>query len=171
MARQPKVYAAEIDGLHEWIVAAPNQAEALAAFGVNQDLFKQGLAHVAEDPKAIAVARATPGTPLRRLKGSGGAFEPADSDGADAWSKAAEAAGAKGRRAPRKAKPDRSALDRAEADLRAFEQAAEEAIRALDDEARSIEVRRRALLREQDVRRKDLQRKRDAEQRRFARQG
>ena len=64
MARKLKVYAAEIDGLHEWIVAAPNQGEALAAFGISQDLFAQGLAKVTTDPVSVEAATTSPGSPL-----------------------------------------------------------------------------------------------------------
>jgi 2-hydroxychromene-2-carboxylate isomerase len=75
-------YTAEIDGLHEWIVAAPNQQAALDAFGVNQNLFAQGEAGVTIDPALMSAAEAKPGVPLRRMKGSKGAFEEA-AGGAD----------------------------------------------------------------------------------------
>ncbi len=37
-----RTYTAEIDGLNQWIVAAPNQKAALEAFGVHQNLFARG---------------------------------------------------------------------------------------------------------------------------------
>jgi hypothetical protein len=124
MARRLKVYAAEIDGLHEWIVAAANRPDALKAFGIHQDLFAQGMARDETDPVLVEQALKAPGTPLRRPKGSDGAFAPASGD-AD-WS-AAEPKGAKAR--PKK-KPDRKALDRAEARLTEIE---DKHHQALDD--------------------------------------
>ncbi|MEI9890025.1 MAG: hypothetical protein WDN45_04725 [Caulobacteraceae bacterium] len=109
--RQPKVYWAEIDGLNEWIVAAPNRDEALEAFGVRQNLFAQGAAGEEGAPDKVEAARGQPGVPLRRPKSSGEAFAPAD--GASDWSAAAP----KGSKAKPK-KTDRKALDAAEARLR-----------------------------------------------------
>ena len=64
-----KVYQAHL-GLYDTIVAAPSQTSALAAWGSSQNLFRIGLAKVAEDPKAIAAALAKPGMVLRRPAGS-----------------------------------------------------------------------------------------------------
>jgi hypothetical protein len=156
MARKPKVYAADIDGLHEWIVAAPNQAEALAAFGISQNLFAQGRATTTSDEDAVAAAAAAPGVPLRRLKGSSDAFAPIEAVGDEkAWSRAAKAAGVK----PGRAKPkvrDRRPLDAAEAKLEAFEAEAEAAIAALDREQAALDARRGRLAREQAERRAAL---------------
>ena len=58
-----KTYEAEIDGLHQWIVAAPNQRAALDAFGVHQDLFAQGLARPTSETGAVEAANASPGSP------------------------------------------------------------------------------------------------------------
>ena len=91
-ARAPRVYAADIDGVHEWIVAAPNQRAALDALGVNQDLFAQGLARPEKDPVKVEAARDQPGVALRRPKGSKGDFEPAGGDGSGAWDAALKAA-------------------------------------------------------------------------------
>src|SRR3954469_21974717 len=114
-----KTYQAEIDGLHEWVVAAPNQRAALDAFGVHQDLCAQGLARVTQDTAAIKAAEASPLSPLRRAKGSTGPFKPVESGGLDMWKRAATA-GAKSTSA--KAKPrSRAKLDRAESVLAEFE--------------------------------------------------
>jgi hypothetical protein len=110
-----KVYAAEIDGLHEWLVAAPNRPQALEAFGIHQDLFAQGLAREETDPALIEQATKAPGVPLRRPKGSDAPFAPATGE-AD-WSAAAP----KGAKAKPKTKADRSGLDRAEARLAEIE--------------------------------------------------
>jgi len=90
-ARSPKVYAADLDGVHEWIVAAPNQRAALDALGVHQDLFAQGRASVERDPVKVEAARDQPGVPLRRARGSTEDFEPAGTADS-AWSAALRAA-------------------------------------------------------------------------------
>ena len=70
-----KIYEARLDGLHDYIVAAPNQAEALAAWDVHQDLFAQGAARVTEEAAAAKAALAHPGEVLRR-PADGGEFSP-----------------------------------------------------------------------------------------------
>ncbi|CAN7483389.1 hypothetical protein [Caulobacter sp. LjRoot300] len=67
--RRLKVYAAQF-GFHDSVVAAPNQAAALAAWGTRQNLFADGRATVTDDPAAIAAAMAHPEIPLRRAVGS-----------------------------------------------------------------------------------------------------
>ena len=129
--RKAKVYWAEIDGLNEWIVAAPNRPEALQAFGVNQDLFGQGAAGEEADPDKTEAARACPGVPLRRPKGSQAAFAPVG--GTSDWS----AAIPQGSRPNGKRKPDRKALDRAEA--RRYEAARTEAGAAREEAAKAFE--------------------------------
>ena len=140
--RQPKVYWAEIDGLNEWIVAAPNRTAALEAFGVRQDLFAQGAAGEETEADKIEAARAEPGVPLRRPKGSKAPF--ARPDGTLDWS----AARPKGSTTKPKKKPDRKALEAAEARLEqvqdehrlAMAQIAED--RARLDEREEREIRR-----------------------------
>jgi hypothetical protein len=92
MAPRLKTYAAEIDGLNEWIVAAPNQTAALEAFGVNQNLFAQGAARVETAADRVKAAQSHPGVPLRRRKGSAGPFAPVASNAASDWSAALAAA-------------------------------------------------------------------------------
>ena len=53
MARALKVFRTPI-GFHDAYVAAPSQKAALEAWGVRQDLFKEGQAAVADDPAAQA---------------------------------------------------------------------------------------------------------------------
>jgi hypothetical protein len=132
--RKPKVYGAEIDGLNEWIVAAPNRPAALEALGVNQDLFAQGMAWEEKDPAKLKAALAAPGQPLRRAKGSKAAFAPAT--GAADWS-SAEPKGAK--RKPKA--PDRRPLDRAEAELKRIEDRHKEAVRDIAAERRALDDR------------------------------
>jgi len=71
--RRLKVYAARLDGLHDYVVAAPNQGEALKAWDIHQNLFQEGLASVTEEASAVKAANARPGVVLRRpAKGKGG---------------------------------------------------------------------------------------------------
>ncbi|MDB5440263.1 MAG: hypothetical protein JWM33_2690, partial [Caulobacteraceae bacterium] len=81
MASRLKTYWAQIDGLHDWAVAAPNQRAALDALGVNQDLFAQGEAGLSDDAAAIAGAQSHPGQAVRRKKGGKGEYDLAQSAG------------------------------------------------------------------------------------------
>jgi hypothetical protein len=134
-----KVYEAEIDGLHQWVVAAPNQRAALDAFGVHQDLFAQGLAHVSDDPEAQKAVD-QPGVPLRRAKGSKGAFKSADLGGSDVWEKAAAAA-VGGKKAKPKAPPSRAKLDRAQAALEEFEERSSRELEEIAHARAALEAR------------------------------
>lgn len=67
--RRLKVYQAQF-GFHDSVVAAPNQAAALAAWGIRQNLFAEGRARISEDPAAVEAALAQPEIPLRRAIGS-----------------------------------------------------------------------------------------------------
>lgn len=71
--RRLKVFTAQL-GFFESVVAVPNQAKALRAWGVHQNLFANGDAKSATAEDAIAAALAHPGTPLRRAIGSDDAF-------------------------------------------------------------------------------------------------
>lgn len=186
--RAPRVYGADVDGVHEWIVAAPNRRAALNVFGVHQDLFAQGRAWAETDEAKIEAARAEPSVALRRPKGSTIAFEATGSKGVDSWGAALKAApkpgpAKKGKRADKapapqarpgktpamaapepKAKPtgpsaaDRMALRKAQAVLRAFEREAVKELAALDAERQDLDLRERRLIREQGTRRDALQR-------------
>jgi hypothetical protein len=146
-ARKLKVYWAEIDGLNDWVVAAPNRAEALKAFGVNQDLFAQGEAGEASDPTAIEAARAEPGAPLRRPKGSSEPFAPATglTDWTAAIPKAPLAPAAAKRKTEAKAeaapKPDRRSLDRAEARVAEIEARHRDALKRLAEDRARLDER------------------------------
>jgi hypothetical protein len=103
VATRLKVFSANM-GFFETVVAAPSQKAALAAWGTRQNLFGEGMAKLAEDPKIVAQALAAPGKVLRRAVGSKGAF-------------AVEAAAPRAPRAKRKTNrpsPDRSKLTKAE---------------------------------------------------------
>lgn len=152
MAPRLKTYAAEIDGLNEWIVAAPNQTAALEAFGVGQNLFAQGAARVETAPDRVKAATSHPGVPLRRRKGSSDAFAPVASNAASDWSAALEAAvrtpKAAGKAKAAVAKPEppsRRALDKAEAELAELERDRTTALADLAEERRALEAREAEL--------------------------
>ena len=130
-----RTYTAEIDGLNQWIVAAPNQKAALEAFGVHQNLFAQGLADVTRDEDLVAAANAQPGVPLRRPK-KGGAFKAADS-GSD-WTEALKAT-TKGPAARKP--PSRARLDRARAALEAAREDGEFTLAGLEAAVESAKKR------------------------------
>jgi len=112
-------------GFHDSVVAAPSQAAALRAWGIRQNLFAEGLAHITDDPQAVKAARAHPETPLRRAVGSKGPFEleptALPNIPAPARRKAARAAPA-AKAAPVALPANRSRLDAAEAALRALDE-------------------------------------------------
>jgi hypothetical protein len=60
------------DGLTDYVVATSSRAKALAAWGVRQDLFKEGRAHETDDPALLKAAAAQPGEVLRRTAGTRG---------------------------------------------------------------------------------------------------
>ena len=148
-----KVYAADIDGIHEWIVAAPNQRAALDALGVHQDLFAQGRARVVTDAAASEAALAQPGVPLRRPAGSKSAYQAVEAGGESAWAKAAEATA---KAHPKKKPPSRAKLGKAEAALSAFDDEAAFEREALEDERAEIERQLKALEDRQAKRRERL---------------
>ena len=71
MAPRLKVFVTS-DGLTDFAVATSSKAKALAAWGVRQDVFKEGQAHETDDPELVAAATARPGEVLRRPAGSRG---------------------------------------------------------------------------------------------------
>ena len=73
MARKLKTYQTSV-GFFDMAVAAPSMKAALEAWGSRSNLFHQGFAREAEDPKIVAAAMARPGVVLKRPVGSSGAF-------------------------------------------------------------------------------------------------
>jgi hypothetical protein len=69
MAPRLKVFVTS-DGLTDYVVAASSKAKALAAWGVRQDVFKEGAAHETDDPALVKAALAQPGEVLRRAAGT-----------------------------------------------------------------------------------------------------
>ena len=71
MAARLKVFVTS-DGLTDYVVAVSSKAKALAAWGLRQDVFKEGQAHESDDPKLTKAALAKPGEVLRRPAGGRG---------------------------------------------------------------------------------------------------
>ena len=69
MAAKLKVFVTS-DGLTDYVVAVSSKAKALAAWGVRQDVFKEGSAHQTDDPALVKAAVAQPGEVLRRPAGT-----------------------------------------------------------------------------------------------------
>ena len=69
-----KVFTANL-GFYETAVAARSRKMALAHWGVDRDLFRDGTARESNDPKAIEAAMRKVGMVVRRPLGAGGAFE------------------------------------------------------------------------------------------------
>jgi hypothetical protein len=137
-SRRLKVFQAQF-GFYDTVVAAPSQAAALRAWGVHQNLFADGQAKITNDSKAVEAALAHPETPLRRAVGSHDPFavDPAGLPKIPVAPKKAEApAKPKAKAGPPKPPADRTKLD-----------AAEKALRKLDDDREREEAR---LKRQQD---------------------
>jgi hypothetical protein len=58
------------DGLTDYVVATSSKAKALAAWGLRQDVFKEGAAHETDDPALVKAALAQPGEVLRKPAGT-----------------------------------------------------------------------------------------------------
>ena len=69
MAAKLKVFVTS-DGLTDYVVAVSSKAKALAAWGVRQDVFKEGAAHETDDHELVKAATAKPGEVLRRPAGT-----------------------------------------------------------------------------------------------------
>lgn len=68
-ARKLKVYRTPI-GFHDAYVAAPSQKAALAAWGSDHNLFARGVAEIVDDPDLTREPLDSPGTVIRRLRGT-----------------------------------------------------------------------------------------------------
>jgi hypothetical protein len=69
MAPRLKVFVTS-DGLTDYVVATSSKAKALAAWGIRQDVFKEGAAHETDEPALVKAAQAQPGEVLRRPAGT-----------------------------------------------------------------------------------------------------
>ena len=167
-----KVYRTAI-GFHDAYVAAPSQKAALAAWGVDKDLFARDAAEVVSDPELVAEPLATPGKVSRRSRGS--LKEQLRELGRTAKLRAPSRAKALPEQggAPAKAKPStrpppppprpsRAALARAEAALAADRAKAANERAALRAREQALATERRRLERAQQAREARLQVKRDS---------
>lgn len=145
--RKLKVFKAQF-GFYDTVVAAPSQAAALRAWGVNQNLFASGEAVVTTDEAAVAAAIANPEVPLRRAVGSAEPFalEPTSLPTVpDAPKTPAAKAAVKAKPAlPPKPPADRSKLDAAEKALRDLDEGRKREEAKLRREAEELEARRMA---------------------------
>ena len=69
MAARLKVFVTS-DGLTDYVVAVSSRAKALAAWGLRQDVFKEGQARETRDPALVKSALAKPGEVLRKPAGA-----------------------------------------------------------------------------------------------------
>ena len=144
-SRRLKVFQAQF-GFFDTVVAAPSQAAALRAWGVNQNLFASGEAKLTTDEAAVAAATAHPEIPLRRAVGSSDPFAleptslPAVPDGPKktAIKPVAKAKPTKPSRPP----ADRSKLDAAEKALSALDDTRKREEAGFRREAEDLEIRR-----------------------------
>lgn len=109
-----KVYITRI-GLKDWLVAVDSQKAALKAWDVHRNLFAEGAARVTNDAAHVELAMRTPGVPV----GVASSVPVLD---APARAKPARLKVVASKPVP--PKPDRTKLDAAESELRAFEREA-----------------------------------------------
>lgn len=125
--RRLKVFQTPL-GFYDTLVATPSRAAALRAWGIHQDLFASGQAVEVTDPDLVALAQAHPGVVLKRAVGSTDRFAaegarlpkvPPAPKRPKAPPKKPRAPAA--REQPARPAADRSALDAAEARLKALD--------------------------------------------------
>jgi hypothetical protein len=166
MPRQLKVYRTPI-GFHDAYVAAPSQKAALEAWGSDANLFARGVAELVTDPALTREPLASPGTVVRRLRGSADdhfaalprtraerprqAEPPADDAPARPASRAAKAkptpAASPRAKAPPspKPRPSRAKLDAAEEALDAIDRRHREELAAMRRREEALAKDRRAI--------------------------
>ena len=136
MAAKLKVFTWS-DGFHAFTVAASSRPKALAAWGVDQDPFKSGLAHEIDQGDDREAALAAPGAVISR----GLAVDV-------------------GKAETRKPKPTnekaKAKLKALEAELVGMDADQAEAMKALDDRLAEIEAERERLTADQDKARRSL---------------
>jgi hypothetical protein len=143
-----KVFRTPIGFDDAW-VAAPSRKAALAAWGADRDLFARGIAEEVTDPALTAAALARPGTVIRTSRGTAAeqlaALPPKPKRAARAATAPPDpdkpVARPKRARPPR---PDRGALDKAEADLRKAERIARDVGQDFDAREAILARERRA---------------------------
>lgn len=160
MPRQLKVYRTPI-GFHDAYVAAPSQKAALEAWGSDANLFARGVAELVTDPALTREPLASPGTVVRRLRGSADdhfaalprtrAKRPRKAEPARPAPRAAKAEPTPG--APPRAKPppkarprpSRAKLDATEEALDAIDRRHREELAAMRRREEALATERRAI--------------------------
>jgi hypothetical protein len=138
-----KVFRTPI-GFHDAYVAAPSQKAALAAWGSDSNLFAQGLAEAVTDPDLIKEPLASPGAVIRRPRVN------TAEQLKIARSRHGKDGGPRIKPAMRKReKPDRRALEAAEAAIGEVEKRHRAELRTLDQAKQEIDRRRRDAERRQ----------------------
>lgn len=144
-----KVYITRI-GVRDWLVAVDSQKAALKAWDVRRNLFAEGAARVTDDPTHVKLAMRAPGIPVAApgqhslpLEGGGkerkakSAPPPKPSNVVDFPAhRRADVAPPK---QPAKAVADRSKLEAAERELRAFEHDAPKGRAAIEKRLRAVQ--------------------------------
>lgn len=148
-----KVFRTPI-GFHDAFVAAPSQKAALEAWGVDANIFAQGLAEEVTDPKLIEEPLANPGKVFKKVRGSADDHFAELDRAPSRKKKAAEDAKIVELKPRTKAKPKPSRDD-----LDAAEQALEKAEKKQRKELRKLDEKKEALERD----RRDLQRRHEAD--------
>jgi hypothetical protein len=160
-----KVFRTPI-GFHDAYVAAPSQKAALEAWGVDSNIFAQGLAEQVDDPKLAAEPLANPGKVFKRVRGSADEHF-AELERAPSRKKAAKAEAETGNiaelkpKSKPKPKPTREELDAAEEALEKAEKRQRKAVRKIDEKIQALEQERRELQRRNEAERDKLTDKRD----------
>jgi hypothetical protein len=156
-----KVYRTAI-GFHDAYVAAPSQKAALAAWGVDKNLFARGAAEVVDDPALTKEPLAHPGKVIRKSRGSLAeqlrALGPAKRSPAPA-ARAAEEPPPRvkpKRQKKRPPAPSRANIEAAEAAMAAARATADEELAALRRREQRLAGERRALERKHDERERKL---------------
>lgn len=141
-------------GFHDAYVAAPSRKAALAAWGADRDLFARGIAEEVTDADLMAESLASPGTVIRRSRGSAAeqmAALPAD-----------EKPKVRAKAEPKKAaKPDRAELEQAEQAIEDMAADARKTTQAFDRRAAALARERREAEQQQADDLARLQEKRD----------
>lgn len=115
------------DGFHRFTVAAPSRPKALAAWGMQQDIFASGLAREAPEAEDAEAARARPGEVVERGLA------------VDIGKAGPRAARTKARKGPTPAEQRR--VQRLTDELEALERAHADSAEAVRGEMRSLEAR------------------------------
>ena len=152
-------------GFHDAYVAAPSQKAAIEAWGADADVFRRGIAEIVTDPELTREPLASPGTVVKRLRGT--AAEQIAALG-DVETPPAAKGEAKARPKTRpkpppkpKPRPSRKALDQAEAALTDAEARHAGAMREIAEREAALARERSALEAKQRQERERLEARRD----------